>query len=722
MLGDLGGDKPRTEAIASKPRSAWTAKLRKWLRLSRAPIAGVVLLALAAAVVGVETIPALRWRADIIEAKFSGRLEGLTWSELLHMTRPGSQYFLWGIADGRSLGGTLANPFDSTEDVRAGEQLFRERCSVCHGVDAKGGRGPNLTNPRFRHGDSDWSIYRTLRDGVAGTAMVPTGLEQAQAFRVIAFIRDRQHKEAGVPIPPSVAHVTVDVPAAELAGAGDRLHEWLTYSRTLDGQRFSPLSQITPANAGSLKVLWVHQLESEEREIEATPLVANGVMFVTEPPNAVVALNAKTGDQIWRRAWDLPDKLALCCGKHNRGVGLLDRSVYLGTLDGRVMALDSRDGTTKWEKKVTSPSDGYSITAAPVIISDEVIVGIGGGDYGVRGFLIALDAATGQERWRFYTTPGPGEAGHDSWAGDSWKTGGAPTWVPGSYDPETDLIFWGVGNPSPNYSGDTRAGDNLYSDSMIALHRTTGKLAWYFQFTPHDERDWDACQTPIVADIVMSGVTRKVVVTANRNGFYYVLDRATGEFLVGTPFIKETWATGLDARGRPIEAPDSRPTLGGVLIYPGDSGATNWQQPAFNPALSTFFVHATEGGAVFSKTPVGQERHENGELYVASGTSTQQSTSVIRALDAATGKTKWEYFAPRAPETTGRTGVLATAGNLVMSGSRGYFFALDATNGQELWRLAMGGGTYAAPMTFLTEDDKQVIIVSAGRAIFSLGL
>ena len=710
----------------AEARASWSVRavaiLRRWLRLGRVPVAGVLLLALAALIVGVETVPALHWRAMLIQAKFSGRLEGLSWGEMIRMTRPGSQYYLWGIAEGRSLSGALVNPYISADDTRIGEQLFRERCSVCHGIDAHGGRGANLVAPELRHGNSDWSIYKTMRDGVPGTAMVPTGLQQDQAFRVIGYIRTLQHKAMGAPLVGDVQRVPVDVPAAEIAGANDRLHEWLTYSHTLDGQRFSPLSQITSANAGSMKILWVHQLESVENEVEATPIVANGVMFVSEPPNAVVALVAKTGDQIWRRTWDLPEKLAICCGKHNRGVAILDSTFFVGSMDGRVFALNALDGSTKWEKKVAEPGDGYSITTAPVVIGDDVIVGSAGGDYGARGFLIDFDAATGQQRWRFDTIPGPGEPGHDTWAGDSWKSGGGPAWVPGAYDPETDLIFWGIGNPSPNYSGETREGDNLYSDSVVALHRKTGKLAWYFQFTPHDERDWDACQTPIVADVVVKGTLRKTLLTANRNGFYYVLDRTTGEFLAGTTFIKETWAKGLDAKGRPIEAEESRPTLAGVLIYPGDSGATNWQPPAYNASLSLFYVHATEGGAVFSKTPLNQQHKDNGELYVASGTSTQQSTSVIRALDAATGARKWEYFAPRAPDTTGRTGILATAGNIVMSGARGIFFVLDATTGQELWKLPVGGGTYAPPITFLDENDKQVVILMAGRAIFAFGL
>jgi alcohol dehydrogenase (cytochrome c) len=701
--------------------SGWVTKLRRTLKVSRKYSLVIAIALVVASAVAFQTLPALRWRVLFIQAKFAGKLEGLSWGEMLRMTRPGSQFDLWDVANGRSLGAALANPYASPEDRQIGAQIFRERCSDCHGIDAKGGRGPNLTATQLRHGDSDWAMYRTLRDGVPGTAMVPTGLTQDQAFRVIGFLRKRQHDEAGATTGAEVQHPAVDVPAAELAQADGRSHEWLTYSRTLDGRRFSPLTQIDSSNAASLKVLWVHQLDSLESQIEATPLVANGVMFLSEPPNAVVALSAKTGDQIWRRTWELPESIPLCCGKMNRGTGLLDGNLFIGTLDAKMLALDARDGTIKWQKTVADVNEGYSITTAPIAIADEVIVGVSGGDFGIRGFLVAYDGATGQERWRFNTIPGPGETGHETWEKDSWKIGGGPTWVPGSYDPETDLIFWGVGNPGPTYSGDTRAGDNLFTCSMIALHRTTGKLAWYFQFTPHDEHDWDANQTSIVADLVVNGTPRKTVITANRNGFYYVLDRTTGEFLVGTPFAKQTWAKGLDAHGRPIETPTARPTAGGVLISPGHMGAVNWPPPAFNPALSTFFVHATEGSAIMTKTNAELLHREPGQLYVGSGASLQLFKAVVKAIDAATGQIKWEYVPAVAPMAHGQAGLLATAGNVVMSASTGIFFVLDATAGKELWRLPLGGGTYAPPITFLNDEDKQVVVAIGGRSVFMLG-
>jgi alcohol dehydrogenase (cytochrome c) len=390
----------------------------------------------------------------------------------------------------------------------------------------------------------------------------------------------------------------------------------------------------------------------------------------------------------------------------------------MGSIDAHLIALNAADGTVSWDRKVANASDGYSITAAPLAVGDLVIVGIAGGEFGVRGFLAAYAADTGREVWRFNTVPGPGEVGHDSWAGDSWKTGGAPTWVTGAYDPALDLVYWGVGNPAPVFSGDGRGGDNLYSNSVIALSAGTGKLAWYFQFTPHDEHDWDSNQTPILTELNVGGEPRRVICWANRNGFYYVLDRATGKFLAGAAFVKQTWAKGLDASGRPIEADGGRPTATGALVYPGVAGGTNWQSPAFHPGLGLVFIPATEGASVFTKSmPV---KHEPGQIFVASGGNNREIEPMIKAVGAATGEKKWEYRPPRAP-SGGRSGLLATAPGLVFGASEGHLFALEAASGKELWTVDLGGFTAAAPITF-TIDDQQVIAVSAGRAVFLFGL
>jgi len=316
-----------------------------------------------------------------------------------------------------------------------------------------------------------------------------------------------------------------------LLNAGKEPHNWLTYSGTYKSQRYSLLDQITRENASDLELKWVFQAGSLEK-FEATPLVADGVMYVTEPPNNVVALDAATGRVFWKREHVLP-RVNVCCGRVNRGLAILGDTLYLGTIDGKLIALDARNGGVRWEVQVADHSGGYALMHAPLIVKDKVLIGTAGGEYGIRGYLDAYDAETGERAWRFYTVPGPGEPGHETWEGDSWKRGGGSVWLTGSYDPELDLMYWGIGNPSPDWNGDVREGDNLYTDSVVALDPDDGEMKWYFQFTPHDVWDWDAVQIPVLADLEYEGEPRKLILWGNRNGFYYVLDRETGEFLHG---------------------------------------------------------------------------------------------------------------------------------------------------------------------------------------------
>jgi alcohol dehydrogenase (cytochrome c) len=315
-----------------------------------------------------------------------------------------------------------------------------------------------------------------------------------------------------------------------------------------------------------------------------------------------VALDAKTGAIIWEYSRPLPSGLPIEF-RVNRGLAVQGSTLYFGSLDGYLVAIDANTGKFLWQTLVASPSDDYSISAAPLIVNHSVVVGITGGEFGVRGFLAAYDVSTGKQQWKFFTVPGPGEVGRETWENDAWKSGGGATWITGSYDPSTDLLYWGVGNPSPGFSGDVRPGDNLFTASVIALHAATGKLAWYFQFTPHDEQDRDSAQTPVLADLLIKGVARKTICWPNRNGFYYVLDRVTGEFLVGAPFVEVTWAKGLSSSGRPILSNVARVSAEGRRISPGVDGGTNWQNPAFDPRRETIFVPATEGSSVFTKLP-----------------------------------------------------------------------------------------------------------------------
>ena len=352
-----------------------------------------------------------------------------------------------------------------------------------------------------------------------------------------------------------------------------------------------------------------------------------------------------------------------------------------------------------------------------------VIVGVGGGEFGIRGILAAFDTATGQRRWNFNTIPGPGEFGHETWKGDAWKTGGGGTWVTGSYDPSLDLLYWGVANPGPPFQGDGRPGDNLFTNSVVALNASSGKLVWYFQFTPHDEHDWDSAQTPILADVLIKGVGRKVICWPNRNGFYYVLDRVTGEFLLGVPFVEQNWAAGLTATGRPIPLKDSGISTAGRLVRPGAVGGVNWHPGAFDPRKGLIFIPAIESASVFTKADPDNIVRGTTRMLLGSGGSVAEPPELgVRALDAATGAKRWEYR-PGHEKLQDHSGLLATAGGLIFGASGGSFFALDADTGRELWRvpLALGEFTMAPPISFAL-DGRQEIAVLAGTALVVFGL
>ncbi len=392
------------------------------------------------------------------------------------------------------------------------------------------------------------------------------------------------------------------VPYERLRAAGTEPGAWLTYSGTYEGHRFSPLGEITPANVARLRPAWVYQAQEAGPPLQATPLVADGVMYVTETRSRVAALDLRTGRTLWRFEPEIPKTVRVIgYGPTNRGVALLDDRVYVGTLDAHLVALDAVSGAVRWDVEVADNALGYGITSAPLAIDGKIIIGVSGGEAGIRGFLDAYDARTGKRVWRFNTVPGPGEPGHDTWGGESWKTGGAPTWLTGSFDPSLNLLYFGVGNPAPDWNGDDRPGDNLYSSSLVALDAATGALRWHFQFTPHDTHDWDANQIPVLVDATVEGRPRKLVITANRNGFYYVLDRTTGEYLRGTAYARQTWASGLDARGRPLVIPGTEPSETGTVVWPSLQGATNWFSPAFDARRQLLFVPVREMGSKYFK-------------------------------------------------------------------------------------------------------------------------
>ena len=500
--------------------------------------------------------------------------------------------------------------------------------------------------------------------------------------------------------------------------AADEPHNWLMYSGTLDSKRFSRLDQIHNRNVAALELKWAHHIRQLDRA-ETTPLVVDGVMFITESPSNVTAVDAVTGRPFWRYVHELPDDLRVCCGRNNRGVTILGETLYMSTLDAHLVAIDGRSGNLLWSAEVADYRAGYSKTAAPLMVKDKVVTGIAGGEFGIRGFLDAYDAKTGRREWRTHTIPGPDHPDNQTWAGDSWRTGGSATWITGSYDPELNLVYWGTGNPGPDYNGDIRGGDNLYADSVLALDGDSGEMSWYFQLTPHDVHDWDAIQIPVLADIELDGATRKAMLWANRNGFYYTLDRETGELLVGKEFARQTWAEGLDASGRPIRRPGMLPSREGTLVSPTAGGGTNWWSPAYSPRTGLLYVNAFDGEAMFF---IRDEQYSEGDRFTGGGTQAplpiDNYTSAIRALDPRTGDLRWEF--PITPRS--RAGVLATAGDLVFSASNdGYFYALDAVTGEELWHIALGGPVNAQPMTYAV-SGQQYVTMTVGNVVYTFGL
>ena len=516
------------------------------------------------------------------------------------------------------------------------------------------------------------------------------------------------------PGPPRFEPVTWE----RLVNAVDEPHNWLMYNGTFDSKRFSRLDQVNTTNVADLELKWAYSIRAIDRA-ETTPLVVDGVMFITESPSNVTAVDATNGRPYWRYEHPLPEDLRICCGRNNRGVAILGETLYMSTLDAHLVAIDARSGNLAWDAEVADYRSGYSKTAAPLIVKDKVVTGIAGGEFGVRGFLDSYDAATGDLHWRTYTIPGPDDPGNQTWSGESWRTGGSPTWITGSYDPELNLVYWGTGNPGPDYDGTVRMGDNLYSDSVLALNGDTGEMEWYFQFTPHDMHDWDAIQIPVLADIEMGGETRQAMLWANRNAFYYTLDRATGEFLLGEPFAMQTWAEGLDENGRPIRVPNMEPTVDGTVVAPTAGGATNWWSPSYSPETGLLYVNAFDGEGEFF---IRDELYDEGERYTGGGVQAPEPMdtyqSAIRAIDPATGDITWDFpMKPRA-----RTGVMATAGGLVFAATvDGYFFALDAEDGAELWNIPLGGPVNASPMTY-SVNGQQYVTMSVGNTVYTFGL
>jgi alcohol dehydrogenase (cytochrome c) len=530
----------------------------------------------------------------------------------------------------------------------------------------------------------------------------------------------------------AAAALSAQVSFDRIVNAAREPQNWLTYSGNMMSQRYSPLAQITPQNVKNLEQKWVFQARSLEK-FEATPLVVDGIMYTVQAPNDIIALDPVTGRVFWTYSYSPSPLSRPCCGRVNRGVAVAGDTLFMGTIDAHLVAVDAKNGRPLWNTAVAKPEAGYAITHAPLVIKDKVIVGVAGGEFGIRGFIAAYDVRRGKEDWRFNTIPGPGEPGHETWAGDSWKTGGASVWVTGSYDAALNLTYWGIGNAGPDYNGDDRVGDNLYSSSVVALDADTGKIKWHYQFSPHDEFDYDAVQVPVLADITWQGQPRKVMLWANRNGFFYVLDRATGKFLLGKPFVEVNWANGFDEAGRPMRVPGKLPTPEGTVIFPGNQGGTNWYSPSFSPRTGLFYIPSwVNYSSVYIKA---KAEFEEGRRFVgtsprsliggANGGASKINTrredegyGAVRAIDPMTGDRKWEFKMNDVTDA----GILTTGSDLLFSGGReGYFYALHAGTGELLWRTSLGGTVASGPMSY-SVGDKQYVAISAGNSLVVFGL
>src|SRR5579859_3483274 len=485
-------------------------------------------------------------------------------------------------------------------------------------------------------------------------------------------------------------------------------NDWLSYNGDYTGRRYSSLSQVTPENVGQLQVQWVFHSRNAGI-LEATPIVTAGVMYVTGS-NDAYAIEARTGKLLWHHPRPTTQGLVDdSAGHHNRGVAVLGTRLYMETDNAHLLCIDARSGNLLWDVAYAPGNKNYGATSAPLIVKDKVLVGTSGGDDGVRGFVAAFDAVTGKEAWRFWTIPAPGEHGSESWPGDLYLHGGGTTWMPGTYDPELNLIYWGTSNPSPDFEGSVRPGDDLYSDCVLALDPDTGKLKWYFQFTPHDLYDYDAVETPVLIDAVYQGQPRKLLVEANRNGFLYILDRTDGKFLSAVPFVEKlNWAKGIDSNGRPIRT-GVMPTADGMRTCPGFSGATNWYSPSYNPGTSLFYFVGSELCDIYLRKP---EEFASGKTYYSTGSKRSPgdgSKKFLVAYQLGSSTPAWKYWQAGNGESTG--GTMTTAGGLVFFGDENQSFeAVDAKSGTPLWHFNTGQYIHASPMSYAVNGSQYVAI------------
>jgi PQQ-dependent dehydrogenase (methanol/ethanol family) len=559
---------------------------------------------------------------------------------------------------------------------------------------------------------SEHAETKSLMPDNYGQMLSPTEIQDLLAYLKTLKTRDLSQT------------IQVDIPGGltfeRLRNAQAEPQNWPTYWGDYQGRHYSPLSQITSSNVKQLQAQWSVQMPPGPA-LEATPLVVDGTMYTTyttATTAGVYAIDAGSGLIIWkyerRQKVTNPNQI----NPFNRGVAVLGNRVFFGTLDAALVALDARSGRILWETQVADTMNGNSLTGAPLAVKDKIIVGVAGGEFGIRGFIEAYDPKTGHRLWRFDTIPGPGEFGNDTWSGDSWKHGSGAAWLTGSYDPDLDVLYWTVGNPGPGLNGTVREGDNLFTCSVVALDPDTGKRKWHYQFTPGDTHDWDANEDLVLADGVVNGEKRKLMLQADRNGMFYVLDRTDGKLILGKPYVKQTWNSGFQSDGRPILLPDWKSTSKGNVVSPILIGGSNWQNPSYDPVHSMMYVVALDGGMGYRSVPV---QYEAGRQYMGGRPfpSGEPSKMGLLAIDATSGEVKWEY--PTYRISMG-AGALATAGGLVfLATGDGNLIALDSTTGKSLWHFQTGGTISSSPMSYAI-NGRQFVAVSAGNSLYTFAL
>ena len=637
----------------------------------------------------------------------------------------------------------LAGSLALAQTRTPGRQVFEANCASCHGDDANGGEfAPGILTrlaartdaelstiiregllkrgmPAVPLGDkahADLLVYlRTLRAPRRGElTAVPTTVEMVSGQRLTGVAVNQSHQDMQLRTADGHVHL--------LRRSGARFREvtsqvdWSTYDGQLSANRFTTLTQIDKKNVGKLTPRWVFSLP-DTPPLEATPLVHEGIMYITSG-NECYALDAGTGRQIWHFQRQRTKGQGL---KVNRGAALSGDRLFLVTDDARLLALNRFTGELIWDTVMADYRQNYSATAAPLIAGGLVISGIAGGDGGVRGFVSAFHQETGQEVWRFWTIPAPGEPGSETWNGKSLAHPGGATWFTGSFDPSLNLVYWQVGNPGPDHNGDEREGDNLYSDSVVALDVRTGKMKWHYQFTPHDVWDWDAQEPLVLVDSVWQGRPRKLLLQANRNGFFYVLDRTDGKFLLGKPFVKKlTWAKEIAANGRPVRNADQEPSDKGTKTCPAVLGATNWWSAAFDPGSQLYYLQTIESCGIYSKRTMEWEAGRGFMGGSSRNAAAEAPKKILRAVDIHTGKIVWEL--PQIGSGEGRSGTLATASGLVFFGEdSGSLMAADSSSGNPLWSFQTSQSLRASPMTYMF-DGKQMVALAAGSNVLVFGL